>query len=244
MNQTEVSIGLGIAVFNGEEFLEQTLQSIRAQEDQISEILIVDDGSTDNSVKILSKWFQGNRKVKIYLSEENRGISFSYNQLLELAQSEYLIIVDQDDLLPEGYIAEAHSKLSQLSTPALIACNWTSNSKLISGIGAILNFLPEWTRIHGKLPVLGWIATRSSIIYPVELARSFKFESSSFDGFDAVHLDGLRLKTHLWWNSKCRFFYRIHPEATSKTRQKIVKPRGFLYSIEYRFRRAVRRFVR
>jgi len=244
LDQDRVTISLGIATYNGGTYLNETLQSVCAQADAISEIIVVDDGSKDDSVKIICARLQGKPNVKIHVSAVNRGISESYNHILQLAQSEYIIIVDQDDLVPEGYIEAASRRLSNLSDPVVMACNWTSNERSIRVIGRLLRYLPEWIRIPRSIPVLGWIGTRSSLIYPVKLARDIGFESSSFDGFDAVHLDQTRAIVPLWWNSRYRFFYRVHPRATSAALREIVKPKGIFYSVEYRLRRLARRFIR
>jgi glycosyltransferase involved in cell wall biosynthesis len=67
--------------------LDQTYKNI--------EVIIVDDGSTDNTLDVLSKI--NDNRLKIYSNEENRGISFSLNRAKNLAQGKYIARMDADD---------------------------------------------------------------------------------------------------------------------------------------------------
>lgn len=92
-----------IPVYNGEAYLHSCLDSILKQETRYSfEVICVNDGSNDCSLKILEE-YQADSRVKV-LSQENQGISAARNNGLALARGKYVMLIDNDDMLAEGAI--------------------------------------------------------------------------------------------------------------------------------------------
>jgi len=89
-----------MATYNGEQFLRQQLESIRAQSNQDWQLLIRDDGSDDNTVRIVED-YAGRLPGKIRLVRDNGsrlGASLNFGKLLEYADTEYIMFSDQDDV--------------------------------------------------------------------------------------------------------------------------------------------------
>ncbi len=102
MNKPLVSII--IPVFNAEEYLAETIKSAMAQTWPNKEIIIVDDGSTDNSLNIAAEFKDA--CVRIF-NQENKGASAARNKGLSEAKGEYIQFLDADDLLsPEKVEAQ------------------------------------------------------------------------------------------------------------------------------------------
>ena len=74
-------------VFNGEDFLEQTIQSILAQNYPSLEFLVIDGGSTDRSLEIIRKYED---RIDYWVSEKDRGISDAFNKGVRLAAGDYI----------------------------------------------------------------------------------------------------------------------------------------------------------
>jgi glycosyltransferase involved in cell wall biosynthesis len=90
-----------IPSFNHGEYLEEAIQSVLNQTYQSIELIIVDDGSTDNSHEVASR-YADHPKVKVILNNENRGQSAVINQALEIANGEFVSFLPSDDwYLPE-----------------------------------------------------------------------------------------------------------------------------------------------
>jgi len=89
-------VSILIPCYNAEKYLEETLNSALSQTWQNIEIIVVDDGSIDNSLSI-AKRFASN-KVKV-ISQENRGASAARNRALKEAQGDFIQYLDADDLL-------------------------------------------------------------------------------------------------------------------------------------------------
>ena len=95
MNKPLVSIGL--PVFNDAKYLKETIDSILNQTYKNIELIIVDDGSTDESLDIINK-FQDER-IKVYVDGINYGLQVRLNQITKLAKGDYLARMDSDDLM-------------------------------------------------------------------------------------------------------------------------------------------------
>jgi len=92
-------VSICIPVFNGEEFLEAAIASALAQTHGRLEILIVDDGSSDQSVAIAQAHAERFTNVRFFANPENLGLVGSWNRCVELAHGDWIRFLFQDDLL-------------------------------------------------------------------------------------------------------------------------------------------------
>ncbi|QBA20583.1 glycosyltransferase family 2 protein [Chryseobacterium indologenes] len=90
-------ISIGISVYNTEKYIKYAIQSVLAQTHTDFELIIINDGSTDNTAKEIKK-FQDKRIVFID-DKENKGLIFRLNQLVKLSKSEFFIRMDADDIM-------------------------------------------------------------------------------------------------------------------------------------------------
>ena len=94
MNKPKVSII--IPVFNSESLLTDCLMSVKNQTLSDIEIICIDDGSTDNSFKILKDFSNGDERFKIF-HQENSGAGFTRNVALEKVTGDFVLFLDSDD---------------------------------------------------------------------------------------------------------------------------------------------------
>ena len=87
-----------IPVFNRENTIKRCIESILKQEDDNVEIIIINDGSTDNTSKVISKYIINNEIVCIEYFN-NRGVNYARNRGIEKATGDYIIFLDSDDYL-------------------------------------------------------------------------------------------------------------------------------------------------
>ncbi|MDD2285775.1 MAG: glycosyltransferase family 2 protein [Paludibacter sp.] len=85
-----------MAVYNGEKFLKEQLESILCQLSRSDEVIIVDDKSTDSSLKIIRS-FQ-DKRIKIFSNEKNIGVIKSFERAIEKASGDFIFLSDQDDV--------------------------------------------------------------------------------------------------------------------------------------------------
>lgn len=94
-----------VPVYNVEQYLAECLDSIISQTLQDIEIICIDDGSTDNSGKILDDYAVRDGRIRV-IHQENCGVSKSRNKAIRSALGEFVMFVDSDDLLPDILILE------------------------------------------------------------------------------------------------------------------------------------------
>lgn len=95
------TVSVVMAVYNTEKYLAQAVESILNQTFGNFEFIIIDDGSTDGSLKILEAYAAKDKRICL-ISRENQGISRTRNELLAKAKGEFLAVMDSDDIaLPE-----------------------------------------------------------------------------------------------------------------------------------------------
>lgn len=102
MNKSFVSVI--IPVYNAEKTILRCVKSILSQVYSNFEIIIVDDGSTDNTWTLISQ-FNSYSKVRI-IRQENRGVSVARNVGINLAQGEYLAFIDADDYVKPTFLLD------------------------------------------------------------------------------------------------------------------------------------------
>ena len=95
-------ISVIVAVYNTEKYVERCLNSLLNQTYQNLEIIVVEDGSTDNSKEVLKK-YSHNDKVKLIYNKKNSGLSYSRNIGLENATGSYIGYIDSDDYVDLDY---------------------------------------------------------------------------------------------------------------------------------------------
>ena len=92
-----------VPVYNVEKYLEECINSIFIQEIEGIEIIIINDGSTDNSLKILKKIKKDNKSENIVLiNQKNMGLSYARNEGLKVSKGKYIYFLDSDDFLFKG----------------------------------------------------------------------------------------------------------------------------------------------
>ena len=84
-------------VFNAEKFLAETIESVQAQTYKNWELLLVNDGSKDNSLKIAKEYAKKDKRIKVY-SIKNSGAAVARNTGTEKAKGDYVCFIDADDL--------------------------------------------------------------------------------------------------------------------------------------------------
>jgi glycosyltransferase involved in cell wall biosynthesis len=110
-----------IPVFNGGRTIHRTLDSLLAAVRNVQwELLVMDDGSTDNTVKLVSRYVKKHSFVRLVQKKENRGTGFTRNMGMQLARGRYIWFVDADDEIPQNAFANIDAQLLNQGLDALI----------------------------------------------------------------------------------------------------------------------------
>ena len=91
-------ISIIVPVYNSEKFLAKCLDSILAQTYDNLEVVIVNDGSTDNSAVICDEYAKNDKRIKV-VHKDNEGVSIARNTALDFATGDYISLIDSDDYI-------------------------------------------------------------------------------------------------------------------------------------------------
>ena len=98
-----VKVSIGVPVYNVEEYLRQCLNSIMEQTFTDFEVIMVDDGSTDNSFSICQEYVAKDSRFKL-IHQENKGNGGSRNTCLKYMNGEFITWIDSDDVVDNNYL--------------------------------------------------------------------------------------------------------------------------------------------
>jgi glycosyltransferase involved in cell wall biosynthesis len=110
MEQVDVSVI--IPVYNTEDYIVDTIDSILRQTLSNIEIIVIDDGSSDKSPEILEYYKQKDPRIQV-LSQKNQGVSVARNKGIEQAQGKYIYFMDSDDLLDKNALSRCYQKCTE-----------------------------------------------------------------------------------------------------------------------------------
>ena len=116
------AISVIVPVYNVEKYIRKCIQSILNQSFQDFELILVDDGSTDESLRILNEFKkQYSHKIKV-ISQSNKGVSVARNRGILESHSTYIMFVDSDDWLEDSILNAMYESALQNQSD-LVLCD-------------------------------------------------------------------------------------------------------------------------
>lgn len=128
-------ISVLMSCYNSVEFLDDAIVSILIQDYTNFEFIIIDDGSTDDTLKIITEYSKNDPRIKV-VSQQNMGLTKSLNKGIDLAKGEFIARMDADDIsLPFRFskfikYINSFSDVQLYSTPAILL-NESDNSETL-----------------------------------------------------------------------------------------------------------------
>ena len=119
-------VTIGLPFYNAEKYLALAIESVLQQTYTNWELLLLDDGSTDNSLSIAQSYAQKDSRIKVISDGKNKNLATRLNELPSLAQGLYLARMDADDIMHSARIErqlsvlKAHPEIDVLGTNAYI----------------------------------------------------------------------------------------------------------------------------
>lgn len=158
-------VSVVVAAYNVENFIEKCLEPIQAQTYENIEIIIVDDGSTDGTVKFCDEFCETEPRARV-IHQKNKGLSEARNTGIRESTSEYITFVDGDDIVSNDYVKKLLTALIEndadiaVSGFTMVPSNKSERPKkeVISGENAAIKLLTElenyqivsWNKIYKK----------------------------------------------------------------------------------------------
>jgi len=98
MNANKPLVSVAMASYNGAKYIAEQLDSIVAQTYGVIEIVVVDDGSTDNTIEIIKAYQQKNPFIKLFINSRNSGVTKTFEEAVRNCNGYYIALCDQDDI--------------------------------------------------------------------------------------------------------------------------------------------------
>lgn len=149
-------ISIIVPIYNVEFCLKRCLDSIIAQTYTQWECILVNDGSTDNSLEIAQKYAEKDERFQLF-SQENQGLSMARNNGMEKTKGDYLTFLDSDDAIHEECLKQLHQRIIEDNTEVAV-CRYiyfdsdipvpelTDSHEIISGEEAVKRVLVDRQR--------------------------------------------------------------------------------------------------
>ena len=170
-----------VPVYNVEKYLEKCLNSLVNQTLENIEIIIVNDGTKDNSEEIIKKFIEKYPQKIVYLKKENGGLSDARNFGIPYAKGEYIAFLDSDDYVEKDIYKEMY-ELAKKENSDMVECDflWEYPDKTREDIGQVYNGKKEMLE---KVRVVAWNKLiRRSILEKaqIQFPKGLRYEDVEF----------------------------------------------------------------
>ena len=227
MNNKDSLISIIIPVYNVEKHIEQCLNSIKKQSYQNFEVIIVNDGSLDNTESICKKIVQSDVRFK-YFSKENGGVSSARNFGLDNANGHYITFIDGDDWVEENHLELLINSLIENNSDVAISSYKQFNNIDIFFYRAYTKqerFLLNFNKMHKNEILLDFPKLLStnvcfnnavSKLFKRNLVKDIRFDDKLKYAEDLDFYFRLYLNTEsISFVNEATYVYRLHEDSTT-----------------------------
>ncbi len=174
-------VSIIVPVYNVEKYIEKCLNSLVKQTMEDIEIIIVNDGSKDNSINVINKFIKRYPEKIQYLEKKNGGLSDARNYGLPYAKGEYIAFLDSDDYVEEDMYEKMY-KLAKKENSDMVECDfiWEYPNKQKEDIGQIYTNKKQMLE---KVRVVAWnklIKTNIVIENKITFPKGYRYEDVEF----------------------------------------------------------------
>jgi glycosyltransferase involved in cell wall biosynthesis len=131
MKEIRSRLSIGMPVYNGEQYLEEALNSIQVQTYEDFELIISDNASTDRTREICKEISATDQRIRYFQNHRNLGAAKNYNRVFELSTGEYFKWAAHDDVLAPVFLEKCVENMDY--DPSLVLCY--SKTAIIDGNG-------------------------------------------------------------------------------------------------------------
>lgn len=216
-------ISLIIPLYNVEKYIEECLNSIIEQINEKIEVIIINDGSKDDSVLIVENILKKIDDIVIrdnfkILHQSNQGQSVARNIGLEIARGQYIAFLDSDDLLENNYFHKLIPILQQYQ-PDIVRFKYSTFTNLITQKECFNIYIPEKKFVETTTEILKGVFNDMKWFSFINIYKKNLFKDEFFP--KNVYFEDVVLISKIFTKSKNIYFldeslylYRIHPNSS------------------------------
>ena len=209
-----IKVSVIVPVYNGEKFIEECIKNVLNQTLEEFELIIINDGSTDNTLDICKRNSEIDKKIRI-INQENEGVSSARNKGIEQSNGEYICFVDCDDKIEDNYLEELYNTCEENNVK--ISCctiesidnkgNIISSRFMEDGYYKKIDALDELFKFRGlNWGPYGKLFHKSLIKGNLKFPNLHVYEDLSFVYKAIYSSEGI------YFTNKCKYYY-IHREG-------------------------------
>lgn len=209
-------VSIVLPVYNGEENLEKSIESVLNQTYQNIQLILVDDCSTDKTPDIIDTYIKKDSRICLIRNKENLKLPASLNVGFRIAEGEYYTWTSDDNIYHESAIETMVNWMEENPIYSMIYCNVI----LIGQKGEILrkNKLPDPEQLLFKNTVGACFLYRSEIAHKVGEYDETLFLAEDYDYWLRIYQEG-KIK-HM---EQFLYYYRCHDNSLTATKHELVK---------------------
>ena len=212
-------VSVYITNHNYEKYLERSILSVLNQTYKNYEIIIIDDGSTDNSRKKIEK-FSNNKKIKI-IYQKNKGLVISNNIAIKTAQGKYITRLDADDWLHPNFLQIMVETAEKNKNCAMIFCDYF----IVNQKGQVIDQF--YRHEIKKMKLKNQPAHGACSLLNLKIIKEIGGYDEQFNCQDGVDLWFSLIKKYKIKNVNLPlFYYRQHEKSLTQNKIKILNTRN------------------
>lgn len=212
--------------YNGERYINETIDSVLNQTYKNFEMIIIDDGSKDNSSEIIKRYQLKDSRIK-FLQQANAGSAAARNNGIRHAKGRYIALLDADDIWKKNFLKEQINFMQQKNT----VCVYSSydrideNSKVIQHTTKAKPFITK-----KDMKVMNQIGCLTGLYDSSKFGKIFlKEELNSIRDDYAYWFDIVSLENKAYGNQKSLAKYRVLSNSTTGNKKKLIKKQYDFY---------------
>lgn len=214
-NHAKVSVVM--PAYNAELFIEDSIRSVIRQTFQEWELIVIDDGSCDDTSRIVSELASTDERIKFYHNDRNSGASYTRNRAISLATGEWIAFLDSDDLWREDKL-EKQVALSEEHPEAVI---FYTASSFIKENGEPYEYVMEaMERISYDVLLRKNLLSCSSVMIRSSIMKDIKMPSDKMHEDYYAWLNVLKKHKYAYGVNEPLLIYRLRNNSKSSNRIK------------------------
>ena len=209
-------ISVIIPVYNVEKYLKRCLDSVINQTYKNLEIILVDDGSTDNSGKICDEYAKNDKRI-IVIHKENGGVSVARNIGLDICTGDYVNFIDSDDWIDLKFFKKLYDNLLK-SHADISCCDYIRTEKYKNLKKEFLNYMDYYGENILEVYLEKELTSPCNKLYKKELWQNIKFPANKTnEDICTIFKIFLKSKIVIYTEEKLYYYYK-HSDSTIKSK--------------------------
>jgi teichuronic acid biosynthesis glycosyltransferase TuaG len=212
-------ISIVMPAYNCERYIKQAINSVIGQTYQLWNLIVIDDGSTDNTVKIVEDLSKNDKRIRVYSNDKNVGVSETRNRGISLAEGEWIAFLDSDDVWHESKLEKQISLANKKGSEFIF-----TGSSFINEIGNKYNGILEVpVKVSYKKLRTHNVISCSSVLIKKRFFKDIKMEKDDMHEDYAVWLRILKTGVQAYGINEPLLIYRISRNSKSGNKIKTIK---------------------